>query len=211
MKRFLSITLSLVFAVTAFAQQKDVTKFLGIPVDGTKAEMIEKLKAKGFTINPYVNDVLDGEFNGTEVHISIVTNNNKVWRIWLIDANKRDSYQIRLRFNMLCEQFNNNKHYISLLDYTIPHDENIEHEMMINKKVYEAAFYQIPSDMQAYFDAQLNYIKTKYTEEQLTNPTEELNKKVSEDELSFFIETVSKKSVWFTIREELGQYSIMML
>ena len=112
---------------------------------------------------------------------------------------------------MLCEQFNNNKHYISLLDYTIPHDENIEHEMMINKKVYEAAFYQIPSDMQAYFDAQLNYIKTKYTEEQLTNPTEELNKKVSEDELSFFIETVSKKSVWFTIREELGQYSIMML
>ena len=28
--------------------QKDVTKFLGIPVDGTKAEMKKKLQEKGF-------------------------------------------------------------------------------------------------------------------------------------------------------------------
>ena len=31
-------------AITTFAQEKDVTKFLGIPVDGKKAEMIAKLK-----------------------------------------------------------------------------------------------------------------------------------------------------------------------
>ena len=28
--------------------QKDITKFMGIPVDGFKKDMIQKLKAKGF-------------------------------------------------------------------------------------------------------------------------------------------------------------------
>ena len=37
--------LLLVASTTVFAQ-KEVTKFLGIPVDGYKSEMIQKLKAK---------------------------------------------------------------------------------------------------------------------------------------------------------------------
>ena len=48
-----------IISVTLFAQ-KDVTQFLGIPVDGYKAEMIEKLKSKGFTISPNDRDVLVG-------------------------------------------------------------------------------------------------------------------------------------------------------
>ena len=32
--------------------QTDVTKFLGIPVDGDKSEMISKLKSKGFAQSP---------------------------------------------------------------------------------------------------------------------------------------------------------------
>jgi hypothetical protein len=43
--------------------QKDVTKFLGIPVDGYKAEMKKKLTNKGFTYNAR-NDCFEGEFNG---------------------------------------------------------------------------------------------------------------------------------------------------
>lgn len=65
-------------ATLCFAQKKDVTKFLGIPVDGTKTEMIQKLKAKGFTYNQRL-DCLEGEFNGREVKIFVVTNNNKVY------------------------------------------------------------------------------------------------------------------------------------
>ena len=38
--------LLLIVSTTVFAQ-KEVTKFLGIPVDGFKSEMIQKLKAKG--------------------------------------------------------------------------------------------------------------------------------------------------------------------
>ena len=75
MKRLILAAMMILFATTANAQ-KDVTKFLGIPVDGTKAEMIQKLKAKGFTSVGY-QDVLEGEFNGTDVYLHVVTNNNK--------------------------------------------------------------------------------------------------------------------------------------
>ena len=48
MKKILSLAVLLAFSLAMYAQ-KDVTKFLGIPVDGTKSEMIKKLKEKGFT------------------------------------------------------------------------------------------------------------------------------------------------------------------
>ena len=59
MKRIIFSLMIVMMAFTATAQN-DVTKFLGIPVDGTKAEMIRKLKAKGFTSSPYDRDVLTG-------------------------------------------------------------------------------------------------------------------------------------------------------
>ena len=37
----------LMYSLTMLAQ-KDITKFMGIPVDGLKKDMIQKLKAKGF-------------------------------------------------------------------------------------------------------------------------------------------------------------------
>ncbi|WP_417178871.1 hypothetical protein [Barnesiella intestinihominis] len=48
MKNLLTVVMLFVFSTALYAQ-KDVTKFLGIPVDGTKTAMIQKLKAKGFT------------------------------------------------------------------------------------------------------------------------------------------------------------------
>ena len=36
---------------TALYAQKTVTKFLGIPVDGTKTAMIQQLEAKGYQYN----------------------------------------------------------------------------------------------------------------------------------------------------------------
>ena len=122
--------------------QKEVTKFLGIPVDGTKAEMIQKLKAKGFKSSAYDRDVLEGEFNGTEVNVSVVTNNNKVFRILVIDKNARDETDIKIRFNTLCRQFKNNEKYYSLGDFELSDDENISIEMSVNNKRYEADFYQ---------------------------------------------------------------------
>lgn len=45
MKRILLIAVVLVISISLFAQ-KDVTKFLGIPIDGFKPEMIQNLKKK---------------------------------------------------------------------------------------------------------------------------------------------------------------------
>lgn len=123
--------------------QKDVTKFLGIPVDGSKQEMIQKLKAKGYKYDA-TYDRLTGEFNGKKVNIYIITNNNKVYRIMVADDNQVDEVAIKTRFNILCTQFESNKNYIHGLDgyNLIPENENISYEMLVNKKRYEACYIQ---------------------------------------------------------------------
>ena len=110
-KYFKSLILIFVIAILSLKLygQKDVTQFLGIPVDGYKAEMLKKLKSKGFTSNPNSKDILDGEFNGTDVNVFVVTNNNKVWRIAVADANDKSELDVKIRFNQLLQQFQNNK------------------------------------------------------------------------------------------------------
>lgn len=137
-------------AVALHAQNKDVTKFLGIPVDGTKAAMIQKLRAKGFKRISYDSDILEGEFNGENVNFVVVTNNNKVYRIMVADKNTRNEADIRIRFNNLCYQFQNNSKYTPIsYNQAIPDDEQIYTNMTLYNKRYEADFYQtgIPSDV----------------------------------------------------------------
>ena len=108
------ITLSVLMLMVAMLNaQVEVTKFLGIPVDGTKYEMISKLKAKGYTWNSNL-ECLEGEFNGREVQIYVVTNNNKVYRILVVDKNYLNETDIRIRFNTLLSQFKKNERYMSL-------------------------------------------------------------------------------------------------
>ena len=108
MKRFLVILLFALISVSAIAQEP--IKFLGIPVDGTKKEMISKLKEKGYEYEEK-HDFLSGEFNGTNVLISVTTVNNRVWRIAVIDADGTDETNIKIRFNNLFEQLSNKGKY----------------------------------------------------------------------------------------------------
>lgn len=141
MKNIFSILL-LCVNLSAFAQT-NVTKFLGIPVDGYKHEMIEKLKEKGFTESKYINGFLEGEFNGEEVYVSVVTNNNKVYRIAIMDKSSRGETDIKIRFNRLCNQFLNNERYFSMNENCkIEDNEDISYEITVNDKRYEAAFAQ---------------------------------------------------------------------
>ena len=91
----------LLFVSLATSAQKDVTKFLGIPVDRYKAEMKKKLIAKGFTYDAK-NDMYKGEFNGRDVNVYVVTNNNKVWRIMICDKIPCGEGDIKISFNNLC-------------------------------------------------------------------------------------------------------------
>lgn len=144
MKKFFVLSFFLAFSATLFAQV-EVTKFLGIPVDGTKAEMVSKLKAKGFTSVPGT-DMLEGEFNGKDSYVGIQTNNRKVWRVWVSDKVGCDGTQIRINFNNLCRQFEENTKYIGVGDQTIPESEDISYEMTVNNKRYQAFFCQISQD-----------------------------------------------------------------
>ena len=85
MKKLLTLMIVVMMSAISFAQN-DVTKFLGVLVDGTVAEMKAKLMAKGFKELPY-SDQLEGTFNGEDVFVSIVENQGKVWRIAVYDQN----------------------------------------------------------------------------------------------------------------------------
>jgi len=180
MKKVYILVLSILLPICGIAQN-DVTQFLGIPIDGTKSEMIYKLKSKGFTVNKDYNDVLHGEFNGIDVNIHIGTNKNMVYRIMVSDASLSNEASIKIRFNNLIRQFHNSKKYRSLSDsvmnqYIIPDKEDIGYEILVNKKRYSASFYQ-----------------------EVTNPD------------SITIESflnMYKKLVWFYIESLKGKYYI---
>lgn len=208
MKKQILILVLLVLAISSYAQ-KSVTTFLGIPVNGTKSEMIRKLKSKGFKDNPYLKDGLTGEFNGREVNIIVVTNNNKVYRIAVFDSNPTDETNFKIRFNELCRQFENNKKYVALdgdaSKYIIPEDEDIAYNMTVNKKRYEAAFCQLltPEETRA-------LMLTKYTQEQIDSFDYETKKEKATELLTSYADLLFNRMVWFMISEQFGEYRIAL-
>ena len=137
MKKILLVALLINIAITGFAQ--NTIKFLGIPIDGTKQEMITSLKAKGYVYNSY-QDCLSGEFNGNSVNISILTVNNRVWRIAVIAAETRDEVNIKFHYTQLMQQFLANGKYIYVGGNTPKDSDNLSYEIRVNKKRYDAYF-----------------------------------------------------------------------
>ena len=212
MKKLLFSLLATLLTLSLYAQNH-VTTFLGIPVDGFKSEMRQKLIAKGFTPKKVGNnEYLEGEFNGTDVHIFIATNNNKVYRIMVCDANTQDEANIKIRFNKLVNQFENNKRYTALDQYTISDTEDISYEMLVHKKNFDALFYQNPDMEKVDTLALQNKIREqlleKYKPEQLENPTEEMNQEVQAIAMRIGMDMIFKKPVWFRICEHYGKYFI---
>lgn len=202
MKKILSILMLLVVSVIAHAQQ-DVTRFLGIPVDGTKSEMIRKLQAKGFRYDS-ANDCLKGKFNGADVSLFVGTNNNKVYRIAVFYENFVGETAIRIRFNRLVEQFKNNSKYLPLpgAALTIPDDEDISYEITVNDKIYVAHFFQLSASDQE----EIRSLQSKYMEARLNNlMTDEMI-----HEYSSAYDRMSKKSVKILIGSKYGEYYIAM-
>ena len=190
--------------------------------------MIKKLKEKGFISSSHDKDILRGEFNGEKVQIFVVTNNNKVYRIAVYDENMRDESQIKIRFNTLCRQFQDNTKYISISanDQTIPKDEKISLAMLLNNKQYEAVYYQLPviskmdtATLVKDLSSMSKKYEEKYTEERLADMTEEQRENVQKEMVNDFmnsnwiqswIESCTKKCVWFRINQSYGEYYIAM-
>ena len=177
--------------------------------------MRKNLISKGFkSVKVLDQEYFEGEFNGTNVRIYIVTNNNKVYRIMLCDETPRNEANIKIRFNRLVSQFENNKRYVALDNYKIDDDVDISYEMKVNNKRFDAIFYQVPDpekiDTLALQERMRSELLKKYSEEQLQNPTEEMTNDVQEIIYRLGIEAITNKPVWFTISEDYGDYSITM-
>lgn len=227
-KLILFVAVCILFgAGNVMAQQNknktEVTKFLGIPVDGTKNQMIQKIKAKGFTYNQK-QDRLKGKFNGRDVYVSVVTNKNKVWRIMVQDVVPSSETDIRIRFNELCRQFAENEKYVPQNltgNYEIESEEDISYNITVRNKRYEAAYFQMTEkdkeflqDTTALMNAVKPIIQSKYTQEELDNPTEKIMEDVVNITTDYLFENlydrVKNRSVWFLINEFYGDYSIIM-
>lgn len=188
--------------------QNDVTRFLNIPVDGSKFEMVQKLKQKGFTQSPIYKEELLGEFNGNNVFLTLNTNNNKVWRIIVADENVTNEANIKINFNNLLNQFANNQRYLTAKNdnFTIPEDEDISLEMTVKKKRYEALFFQKTIKYDSlYKEKELLLAKDKLDEKE-TGKLYDLTIELLKENSNCF-----NKIVWFTIQKiSYGEYRIVI-
>lgn len=205
--------IAMTISFASFAQNKDVTTFLDIPVDGTVSSMKQKLVSKGFVPKKVgTKECLEGRFNGCDVIVSICTNKNKVYRIFLADKNTMDEAQIKIRFNNLVKQFVNNIRYIPLDNFTLSDEEDISYEMTVHNKIYEALFYQFPNEESLTLASQKahNELLSKYTEAELKNPSEEITKEIQNTKRKIAMDFMFMKPVWFRIGESYGEYYIGM-
>ena len=209
MKKIILMMIAMTISFASFAQNKDVTTFLGIPVDGTVSSMKQKLVSKGFVpkkVGTY--EFMEGEFNGTDVHVHIGTNNNKVYRIMLADKNTVDEAQIKIRFNNLVKQFENNKRYHAFGDYSLSDKEDISYEMTVHNKIYAA--YYLQDSVYENIGAEIQTaMEEKYSDEELKNPSETV-KNDRKDIINKIVNYHFMKQVWFSIERYYGEYYICM-
>ena len=204
------LAISIVLSTTSILnRQKDVTRFLEIPIDGEKLEVVNKLKEKGF-VPCQGDDILEGKFKGSDVYLYIATNDkDKVCRIIVRDKNFVGEEEIKERFNTLCNKFKYSSHYISFMNYNIPKGENISYEMSENKKKYRAIFFQTlqKSDILK-IDSE---IKSKISEICVEKGERTiLEKECNKFFIKYLLGLLLKKSVKIAISESNGQYCITM-
>ncbi len=166
--------------------------------------------------------MLEGEFNGANVFVNVITNGNKVCRIAVTDIASEDERSIQIRFNNLLRQFENNSKYLPISDNNqLSDSEDLSYEINVNKKRYEANFYQRPvtmadkekwqnTVMARMIEMFATTIAEKYTEEELANPTKELIDDYDNMMVRAAIDIISKKHVWFMISNYAGKYYISM-
>lgn len=213
MKTILSLVMLLLITCAAQAQ-RDITTFLGIPVDGYLNEMRENLMNKGFAPVPG-EEFLVGEYNGEDVHVYIDTYNNKVYRIALVDVDSQDPEGIKSRFNKLVQQFDNNDRYVGDKErQDIPEHEDIVVGMRDKEETYQAEFYQIP-DVEM-LEGLLEHVAQEcikqLSERGYGEPSEEeLHNAIKESMEEIALEIMKKKSVWFRIMSDKpGEFYIAM-
>ena len=139
MRRLLCIAFLALSFFYAAGQNSGALKFLGIPIDGPKAQFVAALKAKGFYYNS-VSESYKGQFNGYSVDVYVHTNHDLVDRIFVAFPDKSEG-DIKIEFNRLLDQFKKSEKYVDFsFNEPISEDEDISYEMTVHDKRYQAVF-----------------------------------------------------------------------
>lgn len=167
MKKTILTILLAIIAFVGLAQNNGALKFLGIPIDGTKAQFGARLVNKGFT---YVSaqDYYKGEFNGSTVNVFLHTNHNKVDRVYVAFPSVSEE-DIRSEYNHLLDQFDRNAKYVDLrFNEQIPVKEDISYQITVNKKRYQASYCYFDQNRNSaeFLNALVDEISELFTEEQ---------------------------------------------
>lgn len=218
MKRlFFLITVLLSLSHNLYAAD-GVTQFLGIPVDGPKSEMIQKLKAMGYE---YVEgeDFFTGYYFGNPVYLFIQTNNDKVSRIILYDINQRTEEEIKYRFNALYDKFATSDRYVRLgkKDVILTEKDKLAYEMKQHNRIHKAVFRQIKEtdpDLNMSMatapavgvrQIELDKLKFDYKERRRRMHARAIGYVNRHNQESF------PSQVWFVISERFGKFGMVML
>lgn len=149
MKRTILIALSLILTLTLSAQS-NITTFMGIPVEGTRAAMTTQLLKNGLV--KAGNDFLINNIEGRSFLVRIMTNKGKVYRISMVETKgTSDVHSILTKYENLIDEFRANETLYCEYEYNKPVDPAHEPfwENFIHQGAYYAEFFQV-SDPQLY-------------------------------------------------------------
>ena len=177
-------------------------KFLGIPVDGSKTNMIAQLTAQGFRYDS-LHDCLEGLFNGKESNIMIHENNGVVDRVMVWYP--VPTSMAKSAFNSLLRQFRTSDKYVSEDANPIPDTENAPYELH-NGKMYSAVFFPDPfvedgdKELQDYIaNTTAKQVIEIVRAGELENPTEDRVEALSNIISTRLIIDNATSAVWFRL------------
>lgn len=218
MKRlFWTLTLLVLTFVHAFSID-DTTQFLGIPVDGSKADMIRQLKSKGYEYNEG-EDYLTGFYFGDPVYVFVQTVNDKVARIIVYDIVQRNEPEIKYRFNTIYNRFSKSNRFTRLgkKDVILTDKFNLLYEIRQHKYVHKAIFRQISSEISeeeieracapavSANSVDLEALKFDYKERRRRIHAKAIGYVNQHNKESY------PSQVWFVISERFGKFGMVLL
>ncbi len=182
--------------------------FLGIPIDGSKQEMIHNLQSKGFVYSSQL-DCFSGIINGEQVLVALRIDNGKVCQVIIGNLQTYSEKQVKEKFNNLMKQFNDDPNYISArLDQTF-----IDKKERISKtgKDYAAYYMQITHELDTtIWMKDMDKIAKEVAEQFADRDLSERE----QDVLGVYIEQMAIRQqylnniVWFKILKNKKGYSI---
>lgn len=149
MKRILTTAIAFLLTLTLSAQS-NITTFMGIPVDGTKAAMTAYLLKNG--AKRQGKDLIFNSIDGNPYIIRLMTNKGRVWRVSMVDGKgTKNVEQILGIYEEMIDSYRANETQYCEYEYNKPVDPAHEQywENFIHQGAYYAEFFQV-SDPQLY-------------------------------------------------------------